>query len=418
MGGEVPDTIQSLAVAKKGYGSLAVANCIGAQVVNIGVGLGLPWLLSNTWGDRSQDARMNEAFILQEIEAAKKLGVEVVQLDDGWQAGRSSNSVEAKQAGGKWEGFHNGDSPFWTPDTVRFPNGLEPILDAAKQAKVAVGLWYAPDSANAFANWQDDVKTVMHLHQRYGVRHFKFDSINTRSREGEINFYQFIDAVLEQSAGKIIVDMDITAGCRPGYFGRIDCGPLFVCNRYTDGHSYWPHQGLRMLWQLAHWIEPSRIRMMLLNHARNIEKYVDDPLAPAAISPAMMFAPLMFCQPLGWFEIASLPEVYFQQIKPLVVLWKQHRDAIHAGTILPVGQEPDGVNWSGFVSQSDDGKTGYLLVCSGMQTSINLLRDLPDWLKITRATQLAGMGRLECQAGVAQLTHIPSHSFWFGTFTI
>ena len=42
-GGEVPDTIQSLAVAKKGYGSLAVANCIGAQVVNIGVGLGLPW---------------------------------------------------------------------------------------------------------------------------------------------------------------------------------------------------------------------------------------------------------------------------------------------------------------------------------------------------------------------------------------
>ena len=32
VGGEVPDTIQSLACAKKGYGSLAVANCIGAQV--------------------------------------------------------------------------------------------------------------------------------------------------------------------------------------------------------------------------------------------------------------------------------------------------------------------------------------------------------------------------------------------------
>lgn len=36
--------------AKKGYGSLAVANCVGAQVVNIDVGLGLPWLLSALWG--------------------------------------------------------------------------------------------------------------------------------------------------------------------------------------------------------------------------------------------------------------------------------------------------------------------------------------------------------------------------------
>ena len=50
VGGEIPDTIQSLAVAKKGYGSLAVANCVGAQVVNICVGLGLPWLLSALWG--------------------------------------------------------------------------------------------------------------------------------------------------------------------------------------------------------------------------------------------------------------------------------------------------------------------------------------------------------------------------------
>lgn len=373
--------------------------------------------LSNTWGDRSQDSRMNEAFILSEIAAASKLGVEVVQLDDGWQKGRTSNSVEAKQAGGRWEGFHNGDSPFWTPDPVRFPNGLEPILDAAKQAGVAIGLWYAPDSADAFANWQDDVKTVMHLHEHYGVCHFKFDSINTRCREGEINLYRFFDAILEQSQSRIIVDLDITAGCRPGYFGRIDCGPLFVCNRYSDWHSYWPHHGLRMLWQLSHWIEPSRIRMMLLNHARNTDRYVNDPLAPAAISPATMFAPLMFCQPLGWFELSHLPESYFQQIKPMVDLWKQHRNAMHAGTILPVGNEPDGVAWSGFVSLSEDGKTGYLLVYNGMKTAINLSRDLPDWLKIISVSQLAGMGRLEREDGLTQLTHIPPQSFWFGTFT-
>lgn len=372
--------------------------------------------LSNTWGDRSQDARMNETFILEEIQAASRLGVEVVQLDDGWQNGRTSNSAEAKTANGRWEGFHDGDIDFWVPDPQRFPNGLEPILEAAKKVGIAIGLWYAPDSANEFSNWQADVKTVIQLHQKYGVCHFKFDSINTRTRQGEIHLYQFFDAIAKQSNGQIIVDLDITSGCRPGYFGRMDCGPLFVTNRYTDFHNYWPHHGLANLWQLVKWIDPMRLRMMFLNHARNAEKYVDDPLAPSHISPATMFAPLMFCQPLGWFEISNLPESYFKQIKPLVDLWISHRKAIHEGTVLPVGNEPDGVRWSGFVSLADDNKSGYLLICNGMKTSVNLSHDLPEWLNITNTAQLAGQGRLECEDGLAQLTHIPPQSFWFGTF--
>lgn len=45
LGAEIPDTIESVSVAKKGYGSMAVANCQGTQVINIALGLGIPWLL-------------------------------------------------------------------------------------------------------------------------------------------------------------------------------------------------------------------------------------------------------------------------------------------------------------------------------------------------------------------------------------
>jgi len=45
LGAEIPDTIESVSVAKKGYGSMAVANCQGTQVINIALGLGLPWLM-------------------------------------------------------------------------------------------------------------------------------------------------------------------------------------------------------------------------------------------------------------------------------------------------------------------------------------------------------------------------------------
>ena len=47
IGAEVPDAIQSVTVAKRGYGSMAVSNCVGSQICNIFVGLGLPWLLFN-----------------------------------------------------------------------------------------------------------------------------------------------------------------------------------------------------------------------------------------------------------------------------------------------------------------------------------------------------------------------------------
>jgi len=46
VGAEIPDTIQSVSVAKRGYGSMAVGNSSGSQIINILIGLGLPWTLS------------------------------------------------------------------------------------------------------------------------------------------------------------------------------------------------------------------------------------------------------------------------------------------------------------------------------------------------------------------------------------
>jgi len=45
IGAEIPDTIQSVSVAKRNYGSMAISNCIGSQIVNLCIGLGLSWLI-------------------------------------------------------------------------------------------------------------------------------------------------------------------------------------------------------------------------------------------------------------------------------------------------------------------------------------------------------------------------------------
>ena len=50
IGAEIPDTIQSVTVAKRGYGSMAVSNSTGSQIINILIGLGVPWLMTNAAG--------------------------------------------------------------------------------------------------------------------------------------------------------------------------------------------------------------------------------------------------------------------------------------------------------------------------------------------------------------------------------
>jgi len=44
IGAEIPDCVQSVTAARRGYGSMAISACLGSQCLNICIGLGLPWL--------------------------------------------------------------------------------------------------------------------------------------------------------------------------------------------------------------------------------------------------------------------------------------------------------------------------------------------------------------------------------------
>lgn len=48
VGAQVPDTVQAVAIARKGHGSMAIASATGSQVINVLIGLGLPWIISTS----------------------------------------------------------------------------------------------------------------------------------------------------------------------------------------------------------------------------------------------------------------------------------------------------------------------------------------------------------------------------------
>ena len=347
-----------------------------------------PRFVVNTWGDRNRDSRINEAFLMGEVEAASRLGADVLQIDDGWQRGRTANSAEAERVGGVWEGFYAADEGFWTPDPERFPRGLSPVVDRGAQLGIEIGLWFAPDSSQHFANWSRDAQTLLRLHRDYGIRNFKLDSIDMRHAEGERRVEQMMEAVLEGSGGRVVLDLDVTAGRRPGYFGAMEAGPIFVENRYTDWHRYWPHATLRVLWHLARWVDPARLRIEFLNHARNPHLYQDDPLAPSEYSPAYLFATTMFAQPLGWFESCNLPSTYAEQLPPLVDVWRAHREDISDGTVIPIGQPPDGTGWTGLISVSQDGERAWVLLFRELNERADATFELPTQPGVLRCVEL------------------------------
>ncbi|MEI6035488.1 MAG: hypothetical protein WCS65_14560 [Verrucomicrobiae bacterium] len=315
-------------------------------------------MLSNTWGDRNRDARIAESFIFSEISAGAALGVDICQIDDGWQKGVSSNSAEAKN--GIWSGFWAEDPDFWTPSLKRFPHGLDGVVKAAKAKGLATGLWFAPDSSDHFAHWEKDAAVVIGLNRRFGVCYVKVDGINITSKAGELNLQRFFARVRMETKGELTIDLDVTAQLRPGYFGAMQAGPIFLENRYTDWGQWWPHATLRNLWELSWHVPPQRLRIEFLNPQRHQEKYEGSRLAPAQYPADYPFATTLVANPLAWFEVSSLPPEVAKPVAALAAIWRMHREELHAGTILPIGDSPTGGAWTGFCSRSP--KAAHVLI--------------------------------------------------------
>lgn len=325
-----------------------------------------PWqqyalLSSNTWGDRSRDARVCEAFLLQEIDRAASLGLDAVQIDDGWQKGRTKNSV--RPDGGVWEGYYDADEDFWTPHPERFPNGLEPVVEYAASSGVALGLWFSPDSSQEFANWQRDAQTMLKLWHKYGVAVFKLDGVKLRTPLARRRYLALLETVSKRSGGRILLQQDITAEERMGYLAMREYGTLFVENRYTDFANYYPHRTLRNLWMLSRYIPAQRMLFEVLNPRRNRSLYQKDPFAPELYSADYLFASVMPAQPLFWMELSGLEEKDFACLREIVSVYRQYREALWKCDVQPVGQEPSGRAFTGFVFRDQQSRQeGFLLL--------------------------------------------------------
>lgn len=363
-------------------------------------------LLSNTWGAGNRDSRICQDFLLKEIEAGAKIGVDVIQIDDGWQHGRTSNSQKQANAGKKkvWNGYWEVDPDFWTEDRERFPDGLDLLVRKAREKGMRFGLWFGPDSSNDAANWERDANCLLDYHRRLGIDYFKMDSMKLRSELAFSRNRMMFNKMLAESNGDMVFDLDCTAEIRPGFLGILDIGPHFVENRYTRRPVYWPHCTLKNLWDLAQVIDPVRLRFEFNNPDTNHENYKWSPLGHGNwyFHPDTLFAIVMAASPLAWMELSDVSERSVAALAPLVRTWKAERARWHGGVIHPVGNHPDGVNWTGFVSEAADGNGGYALLFRGVTEKGSYTLDLEPIfgaVRLTEAKVIGGRGTVRTDGG-------------------
>ena len=344
-------------------------------------------IVANTWGDRNQDSRVNETFILQELDAAAALGVTHYQIDDGWQTGISSNSKFGGSLANIWS-----NPAYWQVNKTKFPNGLQPILDKAKKKGITITLWFNPSNDSSFKNWEKDADVLIAQHKNYGISMWKIDGVQIPDKQADINFRKFLDKVTAATNHEAVFNLDVTAGRRFGYNYMHTYGNLFLENRYTDWTNYYPHFTLRNLWQLSRYIPAQRLQIEFLNKWRNAGKYpAADILAPANYSFDYLFAITMVAQPLAWFEASGLPKEAFTTAA-LISKYKSISTDLHSGKIFPIGDEPSGFGWTGFQSVQDN--AGYLLVFR--ETNDRNSRTIETWLPEGKKIQLelkAGSGK-------------------------
>ena len=331
------------------------------------------YVMSNTWGDRNQDTAVCDAFIRREIDCAADLGIDIVQIDDGWQKGVTANS-KLKQDGA-WGSYYDVMPDFWTVNLQKFPEGLEPICAYAQEKGVRLALWFSPDATDSYARWEKDAQTMIQLYRSYKIASFKLDGIHLKDKRGDRNLRRMVEMVKRETEGAVDFNFDITAQVRWGYFYQKQYGTLFVENRYTDWGNYFPHDTLRNLWDISRFVPAQRLQMEVLNPKRNRQNYQGDPYAPANYPMDYLFGIAMVAHPLLWMEMSGLEQEDFVLLKKVISVYKKVRSGLQSALITPVGERPSGESLTGFYAQNEG--ESYLLVFREMTSRDQMTYSLP-----------------------------------------
>lgn len=295
------------------------------------------FILSNTWGPANPGGAQftEENFLMKEIPALADIGIDVMQIDDGWQK--------------------NGGSSAARDFSPRYKNGWKDLKMMADRYKLRFGLWVTAQYVT--------VEELKRNIDELGFISWKvdFDQLHIRSDyEDRIKKYR---EVMKYAPMKtqftLCPEYDDP---RYGWYYCKEYGSIYFQNIQEGLPPHLtmvPYQVLRQHWLMAKYFNSDKLQVLLQNPKRTNAERSDAPQHSHSYCFAMglPFVPCFFQS--GQYLDAQGRE----ELKRLIALFKQHREHIFTDYTFPVGDMPDNASWSGFQMISEDGiKDNYLLL--------------------------------------------------------
>ncbi len=294
------------------------------------------FILANTWGPANPGGAQftDEKFVLKEIPALADLGVDVLQIDDGWQ----------KNGGG------SGASVF----LPKYRNGWKDIKAVADKAGVRLGLWVAIRNARV-ADLAQDLDELGFISWKAD-----FDHLASRSdyEARTASYRQVLKHAWMKTQFTLCPEYDDP---RYGWYFAQEYGSIYFQNLQEGLPAHLtmvPFQVLRQHWLMAKYFPADKLQVMLQNPKRTRQDLSDAWQHSHAYCFAMglpfvpcFFQSAQYLDPDGRKELGELIRVY-----------KNCREDIFTSLTFPVGDLPDNASWSGFQMVSQQRNGGHLLL--------------------------------------------------------
>ncbi len=304
------------------------------------------YVKADTWGsgDNGRECRDKgvESEVLKEIDSVGDLGLDGMQIDDGWQ--------QSKKAGGwKPDGGIG-----WRPHPETYPEGWKRVRGRAKEKGIKLGLWAPAESISL-----DDMKWN---YDQAGFWTWKLDFANL-STPGRIektiskvrNFILYTDHNAE-------VAWDVTEiSPRYGYFWALEYGCVWLSNRkpnYPRSTIPKPWLMLRENWELARYVNINKFQLPIQNF-QMVNREQSDAYKHShsyEVALGLIGIPVFF-QTTYYYKGEARDE-----IRDLIARYKKHREGMFTSYVFPIGDEPSNASWSGFQWYHPDRKSGYLMI--------------------------------------------------------
>jgi len=288
------------------------------------------YIMANTWGSGRNKMAAKEQNVLKEIDCQAKLGIDIQQIDDGWQDNN------------------------WLPSKESYPIGWGNVVKRAHEKNVKLGLWGAamPISFDALKSSYDKAHfTTYKLDFANLSTHDKIDETIGKIR----NFILYTDH-------NVRVNWDVTENApRYGYFWAREYGSVYLENRKTDKPAnavYVPYLVLRDLWHLSKYTNLNKFQGSIQDVDRVVKSLSDASLYSHAYATVI---PLM-STPLFFQETQFLTDEAVNEITPILEAYKKVRNEMYQCFVSPIGNEPNNETWSGFQASNATLNKGYLTI--------------------------------------------------------